>query len=55
MLGLFCNEAPSVLSSFAITLLNNIRIYHECEGRIEKFRPDDRRFASRGLLSDDKR
>ena len=33
---------------------NNIRIYHECEGRIEKSRPKDRRWASRGLLSDDK-
>ena len=28
----------------------NIRIYHECEGRIE-----DRRLASRGLPSNDKR
>ena len=31
------------------------RIYHECEGRIEKPRPDDHRLASRGLPIDDKR
>ena len=33
---------------------NSIRIYHECEGRIERIRREDRRLASRGLLSDDK-
>ena len=33
-----------------------IRIYHECEGRIEKkIRSEDRRLISRGLPSDDKR
>ena len=37
-------------------LLNNIRIYHEeCEGKIEKICPEDRRLALRGLPSDDKR
>ena len=33
----------------------HIRIYDECEGRIEKIRPEDHRLASRGLPSDDKR
>ena len=33
----------------------NIRICHECEGRIKKIRPEDRHFASRGLPGDDKR
>ena len=46
MFGLFFDVAPSAISSFAITLLKNIRIYHECEGRIEKIRPEDRRLAS---------
>ena len=32
-----------------------IRIYHECEGGIEKNRPKDHWLASRGLPSDDKR
>ena len=36
-------------------MYNTIRIYHECEGRIEKIRPEDHRLASRGLASDDKR
>ena len=31
-----------------------IRIYHECEGRIEKYVPRIAVLASRGLLSDDK-
>ena len=31
------------------------RIYYECEGRIEKFRPEDHRLSSQGLASDDKR
>ena len=31
-----------------------IRIYHECEGEIEKIRSEDHRLASRGLSSDDK-
>ena len=30
-----------------------IRIYHECEGKIEKLHPEDRRLASQGLPSDD--
>ena len=33
----------------------NIRIYHKCEGRIEKIHLEDHRLASGGLLSDDKR
>ena len=34
----------------------HIRIYHECEGRIEKtFCPEDRCLASGGWPSDDKR
>ena len=28
-----------------------IGIHHGCEGRIKKIRPEDRRLASRGLLS----
>ena len=32
-----------------------IRIHHECEGGIEKIRPEDHLLASRGLPSDDKR
>ena len=28
-----------------------IRIHHECEGRIEKIRPEDHLLALRGLLS----
>ena len=35
-------------------LLENIRIYHECEGRIKKIRPEDHHLASQGLPSDDK-
>ena len=31
-----------------------IRIYHECEDRIEKSVPEDHRLASRGLPNDDK-
>ena len=32
-----------------------IRIYHECEGRIEKIRQKDHRLASLGLTNDEKR
>ena len=32
-------------------MCNDIRMHHECEGKIEKIRPKDRRFASRDFLS----
>ena len=34
--------------------LRLIRIYYECEGRIDKIPPEDRRLASRDLSNDDK-
>ena len=52
---------PPTLNWFTFLLtrllgyIRNIRIYHEYDGSIEKIRPDDRRLASRGLPSDDKR
>ena len=49
--SLFCNAVLSVISRFAIISHGlRIRIYHECE-----VRPEDRRWASRGLPNDDKR
>ena len=46
ILTLFFKWAKSIQSKI-------IRIYHECEGRIEKNRLEDRRLTSRGLPSDD--
>ena len=34
---------------------NHLRIYHECEGRIEKFVPRDHRLSSFGKPRDAKR
>ena len=48
------HTCPNKHISHAI-LYSGIRIFHECEGRIEKIRLEDRRLASRGLPSDDKR
>ena len=41
--------------TYLVINTDNIRIYHACEGRIEKIRPKDHRLALRGLPSDDKR
>ena len=50
---------PNLLSALLTEVMHagvhNIRIHHECEDRIEKISPEDRRLASRGLPSDDKR
>ena len=47
----YCSNSADVDN----VILQNIRIHQECEGRIEKIRPEDHRLASRGLPSDDKR
>ena len=38
-----------------VLLMEKIRMYRECEGRIKKICPEDRRSASRGLPSYDRR
>ena len=48
-----CSWVFNIKNSLKPEILNK-RIYHECEGRIKKICPEDRRLASQGLPSDDK-
>ena len=52
-----CVQSSAASTKWYHLVYSNTRIYHECEGRIENSRicPEDRRLASWGLPSDDKR
>ena len=49
------NEHVYLSKEARFLVLEIIRIHHECEGGIEKTRPEDHRLVSRGLPIDNKR